>query len=488
MIKRKIHVDVADKNNIAEIEEELEEKKDEFEKLKRQKENLAKKYKKSVKKQKDVKNFYPDQYQRWYTKATSDYTKSRDEIEVKMNPLRKDIKKLELINIRTTLADNAWSRYKRKVKRLKKRKKVLSTNNLARLSALDDILKKEEAVDKEQLRKDKANPYYKGYFEYKAHTDDEFEDSEFFDQDTEVDPPEIDPIIADELDYEEMVTDEDDDDYIPKKKLKKYTVSRSANRKRKLDNIEKKYEKITRLENSNTLLPSDEEIGDIDLSEVDDIDFDFEEYKLEPEKSKKRKILSKEKLREAKLRGPPGSGVVIREDDSEDSEDDVSINVLRQRKIKKTRADWLKKREINTPAEEVAEQAAWESMHEAVDKYREVDRDNYMEYIRAQRNKKFRREVRMLAAKEENLIPRAPFDKVVKELLNEELKKQSIENLRINKDAVNALQASAELFLTEMFTVADKCAKHDNRASIRNKDFKLMRRIGFFDDNKNIFG
>jgi histone H3 len=49
--------------------------------------------------------------------------------------------------------------------------------------------------------------------------------------------------------------------------------------------------------------------------------------------------------------------------------------------------------------------------------------------------------------------------------------------MRFQGDAILALQAAAEAYLTSLFEDANLCAVHANRVTIQLKDMKLARRI-----------
>ncbi|KAJ7534572.1 hypothetical protein O6H91_13G100400 [Diphasiastrum complanatum] len=69
-------------------------------------------------------------------------------------------------------------------------------------------------------------------------------------------------------------------------------------------------------------------------------------------------------------------------------------------------------------------------------------------------------------------IPRAPFVRLVKEIVNE----FSLGN-RVTADAVSAIQESTEMYLTQLFEVSFLCVVHGKRVTILPKDLRLARRL-----------
>jgi len=70
------------------------------------------------------------------------------------------------------------------------------------------------------------------------------------------------------------------------------------------------------------------------------------------------------------------------------------------------------------------------------------------------------------------LIRKAPFQKLVKEIV------QDLGNdLRLQSTAVLALQEAAEAYLVGLFEDANLCAIHAKRVTVMSKDIQLARRI-----------
>lgn len=76
----------------------------------------------------------------------------------------------------------------------------------------------------------------------------------------------------------------------------------------------------------------------------------------------------------------------------------------------------------------------------------------------------------------DNLIPRRPFQRVVREIL------QNVggTEMRIQSSALLALQEAAEAFAVGMFADAQLCAIHAKRVTVMPKDLRLVHRIRGF--------
>lgn len=70
------------------------------------------------------------------------------------------------------------------------------------------------------------------------------------------------------------------------------------------------------------------------------------------------------------------------------------------------------------------------------------------------------------------LIPKAPFQRLVKEIIVEQK-----EGTRLQLDALRALQEAAEAYLVDLFEAAQLCAIHGKRVTLMSKDIQLARRI-----------
>ena len=82
------------------------------------------------------------------------------------------------------------------------------------------------------------------------------------------------------------------------------------------------------------------------------------------------------------------------------------------------------------------------------------------------------REIRRYQKSSKNLMPRAPFQRVVREVA-----RGYDSDLRFASQALVALQEAAEAYLVGIFEDANMCALHANRVTIMRKDMDLARRI-----------
>ena len=103
------------------------------------------------------------------------------------------------------------------------------------------------------------------------------------------------------------------------------------------------------------------------------------------------------------------------------------------------------------------------------------------------------REIRRFQKSTQLLIPKMPFQRVVKEIAkdlnrekNEAIRKMAKKlkteiaekpDLRFQSAAIGALQAASEAYLTALFEDANLCAIHAKRVTIMPKDIQLARRI-----------
>jgi len=99
---------------------------------------------------------------------------------------------------------------------------------------------------------------------------------------------------------------------------------------------------------------------------------------------------------------------------------------------------------------------------------------------RARRKKRRRKrgtvsiqEIRKYQKSFELLIPRAPFQRLVREVMQE-----FKSDYRFKVDALGALQEASEAFLVGLFEDANLCCIHAKRVTIMPRDIQLARRIG----------
>ena len=82
------------------------------------------------------------------------------------------------------------------------------------------------------------------------------------------------------------------------------------------------------------------------------------------------------------------------------------------------------------------------------------------------------REIKKYQRETGQLIPRAPFQRLVREICS------GIDNeLRFQSQALVALQEAAEAYVTGLFEDTNLCCIHANRLTVMKKDMDLARRI-----------
>lgn len=82
------------------------------------------------------------------------------------------------------------------------------------------------------------------------------------------------------------------------------------------------------------------------------------------------------------------------------------------------------------------------------------------------------REIRKFQKSTEWLIPKAPFERLVRECAGE-----WSDHLRFTKSAVAAFHEGAEAYLIQLFEELNHCAIHTRRVTVMPKDFYLRIRI-----------
>ena len=80
------------------------------------------------------------------------------------------------------------------------------------------------------------------------------------------------------------------------------------------------------------------------------------------------------------------------------------------------------------------------------------------------------REIRRYQKSTETVLPRAPVDRVIREIANEVC---LADGVRLQADAINAIHAAAEQYAVELFERAQVYALHGKRVTVSNDDFKL---------------
>ena len=82
------------------------------------------------------------------------------------------------------------------------------------------------------------------------------------------------------------------------------------------------------------------------------------------------------------------------------------------------------------------------------------------------------REIKRYQKTTGNLMPRAPFQRLVREMSSEHMA-----DCRFQARALMALQEATEAYLTGLFEDCNLCAIHAKRVTIMPKDIQLARRI-----------
>ena len=83
------------------------------------------------------------------------------------------------------------------------------------------------------------------------------------------------------------------------------------------------------------------------------------------------------------------------------------------------------------------------------------------------------REIRAEQSSTRNLIPTAPFHRLVKDIAAE----RGGSDIRFRRDALDALQADCESFITEMMHDANLIAIANGRETLHVDDMKLLQKI-----------
>jgi len=83
------------------------------------------------------------------------------------------------------------------------------------------------------------------------------------------------------------------------------------------------------------------------------------------------------------------------------------------------------------------------------------------------------KEIRKYQNSSQLLIRKLPFQRLVREIMSDTLKK----DLRIQSTALMALQEASEAFLVGIFQDTNDLANHAKRITIKPKDMQLARRI-----------
>lgn len=85
------------------------------------------------------------------------------------------------------------------------------------------------------------------------------------------------------------------------------------------------------------------------------------------------------------------------------------------------------------------------------------------------------REIRKYQKSTNLLIPKLPFQRLVREVV-QDVQSAGIQ-FRLQSHALQALQEASEVYLVSLFEDANLCAIHAKRVTIMPKDMQLARRI-----------
>ena len=91
-------------------------------------------------------------------------------------------------------------------------------------------------------------------------------------------------------------------------------------------------------------------------------------------------------------------------------------------------------------------------------------------------------EIKKLQKSFEDLIPFAPFSRLVWELCRE------LVEMRFTKEAIQALRSSGEAYLLEIFEKANLACRHAGRCTLQPKDIRLVRRVLDHDVSMGLYG
>ncbi|KAI9882093.1 MAG: hypothetical protein M1823_006163 [Watsoniomyces obsoletus] len=99
---------------------------------------------------------------------------------------------------------------------------------------------------------------------------------------------------------------------------------------------------------------------------------------------------------------------------------------------------------------------------------------------KTRRSKPALREIRRFQKSTDLLLPKAPFQRLVREIANEEASMIGgtvRDGVRIGAVAMGAIQEAAEAFLVTEFEMTNDAAIHAKRVTIQQKDMRLVERF-----------
>jgi histone H3/H4 len=87
------------------------------------------------------------------------------------------------------------------------------------------------------------------------------------------------------------------------------------------------------------------------------------------------------------------------------------------------------------------------------------------------------REIRRLQKSTGLLIPKLPFQRLVRQIAMNTIAAINAGDIRFQSTALLALQEAAEAYLTALFEDSNLCAIHAKRVTIMSKDMQLALRL-----------
>ena len=85
------------------------------------------------------------------------------------------------------------------------------------------------------------------------------------------------------------------------------------------------------------------------------------------------------------------------------------------------------------------------------------------------------REIRKYQTSTETLIPKLTFQRLVKEIMQNECLLRGIDCKRIQSTALLALQEAGEQYIIDLFSKSQVAAIHGNRVTIKPSDIRFFR-------------
>lgn len=100
-----------------------------------------------------------------------------------------------------------------------------------------------------------------------------------------------------------------------------------------------------------------------------------------------------------------------------------------------------------------------------------VPKSNQRKKPRPKKNCAWLKEMRKLQQSTDLLMAKLPFSRLVREIMQQEARSS---DLKVTREALMAIQESAELYLTFFFQDANRIAVHAKRVTLMPKDMQLI--------------